>query len=183
MIDPFCDTPLGIWLGLCASGAAMESSSTSAAASSKRGAAKESSVSDAAPSEARLRVGHGQAQPGEEVTLAVTTREALEVGSSGLSLSYDAGVLEVVSVESGLEGFMYRVDAEEGVIRTASAGLGQSLAAGDALLSVVFRVKPDAQRGRYAVSVLGDLGGPVLEGQIPEPITPVARPGFISVRK
>ncbi len=31
LIDPFCDTPLGIWLGLCTSGAAMESSSASAA--------------------------------------------------------------------------------------------------------------------------------------------------------
>jgi hypothetical protein len=116
------------------------------------------------------------------VTLAVTSREALEVGSSGLSLSYDAGALEVVSVESGLEGFTYRVDEEEGVIRTASAGLGQSLARGDALMSVVFRVKPDAQKGRYPVSVLGDLGGPVMEGRMPARIPTSAGQGFVQVR-
>ncbi len=85
----------------------------------------------------------------------MTTREALEVGSSGLSLSYDAGALEVVSVESGLEGFLYRVDEEEGVIHTASAGLGQSLAAGDALMSVVFR----REAGRPTRSVPGERAG------------------------
>jgi hypothetical protein len=91
--------------------------------------------------------------------------------------------LKVVSVESGLEGFLYRVAEEEGVIRTASAGLGQGLGAGEALMSVRFRVKPEARPGRYLVSVQGDLGGPVLRGQIPEPIRSLARPGFVRVRK
>ena len=98
--------------------------------------------------------------------------------SAKTDASIDAGALEVVSVESGLEGFTHRVDEEAGVIRTASAGLGQSLEACDALMSVVFRVKPDARRGRHPVSVLGDLGGPVLNGQMPKRITTSARQGW-----
>jgi hypothetical protein len=182
LLDPFCDTPLGIWLGLCPSGAAMGGSAVAAVPGAREGAVK-GSAGAAAPGKAQLRVGRVQAQRGEEVVLEVTTRKALEVGSSGLSLAYDARVLEVGSVESGLEGFLYRVDEQEGVIRTASAGLGQGLGAGEALLRVHFRVKPDARPGRYLVNVQGDLGGPVLRGQIPEPIHTLARPGFVRVRK
>jgi hypothetical protein len=44
-------------------------------------------------------------------------------------------------------------------------------------------VKPEVERGRYRVHVSGDLGGPVLAGQIAEPIRPLARPGLIRVRR
>jgi hypothetical protein len=191
-IDPFCDTPLGISGGNCPTAAAMQRSAarsmgvTTALSRAKswvsRAWTRRGKAASAALSKAKLRVGREWARRGQEVTVDVTTRRALEVGSTGLSLSYDASALEVVVVESELEGFMYQVDEVGSVVRTASAGLGQELAAGDALMSVVFRVKPDAKRGRHRVSVSGELGGPVLEGQIPEPIEPVARSGFVRVR-
>ena len=91
----------------------------------------------------------------------------------------------MVTVESPLEGFTYQVDTEAGLIRTASAGIGQSVEAGEPLIRVVFRVAEDARR-RYVVRVGDgtaplDIAGPVRPGQMPEPIALEATAGVIKV--
>jgi hypothetical protein len=179
-IDPFCDTPLGVSLGLCVPAAVVQNQTAFAAARVQSDVA--SMVATA--SKARLEVGKVSAQRAAEVTVDVTTRESLEIGSSGLSLSYDASALEVISVESDLEGFTYHVDAKAGVLRSASAGLGQNVAADDALMQIIFRVKPEARRGKHAVRILsnGLLGGPVASGQMPTRIEVTAKAGFVRVR-
>jgi hypothetical protein len=166
-----CDTPLGqSFPDLCP---------TPLAASSIR-----SSRLNEAGSSTVLRVSQAQARPGRHATVEVKTQRAIEVGSSGLALSFDASALRVVSVESSLDGFTYHV--EEGVIRTASAGLGQSLAARDVLVSVVFKVTSDAAPGRYAVDVVSSgvraasLSGPVA-GRMPDAIGVQAKSGSVRV--
>jgi hypothetical protein len=166
-----CDTTLGqIFPDLCP---------TPLAASSIR-----SSRLNEAGSSTVLRVSQAQARPGRHATVEVKTQRAIEVGSSGLALSFDASALRVVSVESSLDGFTYHV--EEGVIRTASAGLGQSLAARDVLVSVVFKVTADAAPGRYAVDVVSSgvraasLSGPVAGG-MPDAIGVQVKSGAVRV--
>jgi hypothetical protein len=133
-----------------------------------------------------LRVSRARARPGRQATVEVKTKRAIEVGSSGLALSFDASALRVVSVESSLDGFTYNV--EEGVIRTASAGLGQSLAAKDVLVSVVFEVAADAAPGRYVVRVVSSgvravsLSGPVA-GRMPDAIGVQVKSGAVRVLK
>jgi hypothetical protein len=168
-----CDTPLGQSIpGLCPE---------SAAASSLRS----SGLSEAGSSTV-LQVSDARARRGRRATVEVKTQSAIEVGSSGLALSFDASALRVVSVESSLEGFTYNV--EEGVIRTASAGLGQSLAAEDVLVSVVFEVAADAAPGRYAVGVVSSgvraasLSGPVA-GRMPDAIGVKVKSGAVKVLK
>jgi hypothetical protein len=168
-----CDTPLGQSIpGLCPE---------SAAASSLRS----SGLSEGGSSTV-LQVSDARARRGRRATVEVKTQSAIEVGSSGLALSFDASALRVVSVESSLEGFTYNV--EEGVIRTASAGLGQSLAAKDVLVSVVFEVAADAAPGRYAVGVVSSgvraasLSGPVAGG-MPEAIGVQVESGAVKVLK
>jgi hypothetical protein len=170
-----CDTPLGQSIpGLCP---------PAAVASSIRS----SGLNEEAGSSARLRVSRARTRPGGQATVDVTTKSAIEVGSSGLALTFDASALRVVSVESSLDGFTYHVEA--GVIRTASAGLGQSLAATDVLVSVVFEVAADAAPGRYAVGLVssGDraasLSGPVTAGRMPAAIDVEVRSGVVIVRK
>jgi hypothetical protein len=133
-----------------------------------------------------LRVSRARARPGRQATVEVKTEHAIEVGSSGLALSFDASALRVVSVESSLDGFTYNV--EEGVLRTASAGLGQSLAAKDVLVSVVFEVAADAAPGRYVVRVVSSgvraaiLNGPVAGG-MPDAIGVQVESGTVRVLK
>jgi hypothetical protein len=133
-----------------------------------------------------LQVSRARARPGRQATVEVTTERAIEMGSSSLALSFDASALRVVSVESSLDGFTYHV--EEGVIRTASAGLGQSLAAKDVLVSVVFEVAADAAPGRYAVGVVSsgvwavNLSGPVA-GRMPDAIGVQVESGAVRVLK
>ena len=133
-----------------------------------------------------LQVSRARARPGRQATVEVKTQSAIEVGSSSLALRFDASALRVVSVESSLNGFTYNV--EEGAIRTASAGLGQSLAAQDVLVSVVFEVAADAAPGRYAVGVVSSgvraasLSGPVA-GRMPAAIDVEVRSGAVIVRK
>jgi hypothetical protein len=167
-----CDTPLGNNIpGLCPS-AAMSS-------------IRSSELSEGGSSTV-LRVSRARARPGRQATVEVKTEHAIEVGSSGLALSFDASALRVVSVESSLDGFTYNV--EEGVLRTASAGLGQSLAAKDVLVSVVFEVAADAAPGRYVVRVVSsgvwavNLSGPVAGG-MPDAIGVQVESGTVRVLK
>ena len=168
-----CDTPLGNNIpGLCP---------LQAAASSIR-----SSGLNEGGSSTVLQVSRARARPGRQATVEVKTEHAIEVGSSGLALSFDASALRVVSVESSLDGFTYNV--EEGVLRTASAGLGQSLAAKDVLVSVVFEVAADAAPGRYVVRVVSSgvraasLSGPVA-GRMPDAIGVQVKSGAVRVLK
>jgi hypothetical protein len=163
-----CDTPLGQSIpGLCPPSPTASVAPAASASPAQR---------------ARLRVGRARASAGGSATITVTTRRALDVGSVGLSLAYDPDALEVASVESGLEGFTYHVD--EGVIRTASAGLGQSLGAGDTLLSVTFQVRDGAASGRHAVALVGEtlIGGSVADGRLPAAVDVRARSGWVRVR-
>jgi hypothetical protein len=173
-IDPFCGTPLGISLGLCGvSPMAMSQASTT--------------TSDAPA--IKVKLGRAVAQPGEEVSIEVTANAALEAGSTDMVLAFEPHVLEVISVESGLENFVSHVDVAAGQIRTASAGLGQQIAAGAPLMRVIFRVSLDAPAGRYALNLLDgdgegdlDIAGPVRNGQMPTPIALEAKAGFVRVR-
>jgi hypothetical protein len=162
-----CDTPLGQAVLICPPAAA---------------AAANAATSAAPEQEARVRVGREATRAGRSVTIAVTTRTALDVGSTGLSLSYDPSALEVVSVESELDGFTYHV--EGGAIHTASAGLGQQLRADDELLSVTFQVRADAARGRHAVTLIGEplIGSSVSGGVMPSAASVRARSGWVRVR-
>ncbi len=150
------------------------------------GAAIKSSVASAAPpQQASLWVGHAvAARAGGTAIVPVTTRTALDVASTGLSLAYDADALEVLSVESELEGFTYHVDGDGGVIRAASAGLGQRLETGDALLRVTFQLRAGAERGRYPVAIVGEtvIGGSVVDGLMPSAANVLTRPGWVRAR-
>jgi hypothetical protein len=169
-----CDTPLGKrFPGLCPESVAASSIRSSGLNELNEGG-----------SSTVLQVRDARARPGRRATVEVKTKSAIEVGSSGLALSFDASALRVVSVESSLDGFTHNV--EEGVIRTASAGLGQSLAAKDVLVSVVFEVAADAAPGRYAVGVVSSgvrapsLSGPVA-GRMPDTIDVEVRSGAVRV--
>jgi hypothetical protein len=171
-----CDTPLGQSIpGLCP--LPLAASSIRSSGLTELNEAGSSTV---------LRVSRARARPGRQAAVEVKTERAIEVGSSGLALSFDASALRVVSVESALDGFTYNV--EEGVIRTASAGLGQSLAAKDALVSVVFEVAADAAPGRYVVRVVSSgvravsLSGPVA-GRMPDAIGVQVKSGAVTVLK
>jgi hypothetical protein len=167
-----CDTPLGNNIPELCPSAAMSS-------------IRSSELSEGGSSTV-LRVSRARARPGRQATVEVKTEHAIEVGSSGLALSFDASALRVVSVESSLDGFTYNV--EEGVLRTASAGLGQSLAAKDVLVSVVFEVAADAAPGRYVVRVVSSgvraaiLNGPVAGG-MPDAIGVQVESGTVRVLK
>jgi hypothetical protein len=181
IIEPGC-TPLGASLGLsCSSMSAGMSEGTRTIALDAGAIALD------AGGPVTLTLSRVSARRGEEVAIEAIPEQALEVGSADLALSFDGGGLEVVAVESPLEGFTYQVDTEAGLIRTASAGIGQTVEAGEPLIRVVFGVGEDA-RGRYAVRVVDgddaaplDIAGPVQPGQMPEPIALEAKTGVIKV--
>lgn len=174
-IDPYCDTPLGNSAGLCGAGAAAMSASTTSPDSA------DASISS---DQATLEISTGQAQRNEATAVDISIMNALNVGSTGLSIAYNSRALDVVSVESSLGGFVYRVDTQNGVIHTASASVGQNVAAGDTLMTVTFHVKDDARRGRHQVRITGDslIGGAALNGQMPVEAAIKTRPGFVLVR-
>ena len=176
-IDPGC-TPLGASYGLpCPAAPAMSQAATT--------------MIDAAPIDAapiKVKVGRARALPGEDVTIEVTADATMDVGSTDLVLAFKPRWLEVISVESVIDNFVSHVDAEAGQIRTASAGLGQQIAAGAPLMRVVFRVSPDAPTGKYALHLLDgdgkgslDIAGSIHNGQMPTPIGLKAKAGFVRV--
>lgn len=172
-IDPSC-TPLGVFLGLPCAGGELSI-----------GLGLEDAVV-----QATLTVRQENSRRYAKVAIAVTTDSPLELGATGLTLAFDSGKLAVVSVESSLEGFTYSVDPEAGLIRTASAGTGQSFAAGEALMSVNFRVKANAPRELAAVALTdadGEgwhlLAGPARSDQMPDRILVDAVAGGVLVVK
>jgi hypothetical protein len=105
-----CDTPLGQSIpGLCP--LPLAASSIRSSGLTELNEAGSSTV---------LRVSQARARRGRQATVEVERQRAIEVGSRGLALSFDASALRMVSVESPLDGFIYNV--EDGVIRPASAG-------------------------------------------------------------
>ena len=132
-----------------------------------------------------LQVSQARARPGRQATVEVTTQRGASPWARAVWPSTSTPArCGWCRLESSLEGFTYHV--EEGVIRTASAGLGQSLAAGDVLVSVVFEVAADAAPGRYAVDVVSggvraaSLSGPVA-GRMPDAIGVQVKSGAVRV--
>jgi hypothetical protein len=110
-------------------------------------------------------------RPGDRaVTIAVTTGTPITVGSTDLTLLFDATSLQATAVESPLEGFTSLIDNTTGRVITASAtaGAGHAVPADGALFTVSFTVPATASVGCSAVTLLDgdaappdDLGGPV----------------------
>jgi serine protease AprX len=137
-----------------------------------------------------LQVENMGARPASVVTIAVRTRQAVELGSTDLMLHYDARALEVRSVESRtLSGFTYGIDARRGEVRTASAtGEVDRLAARDVLFRITFRVR-DRALGLRTMRLLDgdgvgvpDLAGPVPYDGVPQSIPFVARRARVRLR-
>ncbi len=64
-----------------------------------------------------------RAHPGQVLTVAVHTRQAVELGSTDLMLQYDPRAWEALSAESAtLSGFTYAIDAHHGRFRLKQRG-------------------------------------------------------------
>ncbi len=110
-----------------------------------------------------LIVGTAAAVPGQTgIAIDVTTELPLTVGATDLVLTFDPTVLEAKSAASAsLSAFTEFLDNTAGRVVTASASSsGDSLAAGETLITVVFDVRPDAPGGIHSIGLSDHDGVP-----------------------
>lgn len=110
------------------------------------------------------------------VSIRVTSRDPITVGSTDVAVSFNPAVLSGLAVQSStLSQFTNLVDLAAGEIRTASASAsGDVLSAGSALFEFTGEVRADAPRGRMPLLIRDGDGVPPDDlGGVPPPLPPI----------
>jgi hypothetical protein len=124
-----------------------------------------------------IAAGETSGQPGDSVSIAVTTSLPITAGSSDLVLVFDPNALRATTAVSTLENFTVSIDNTAGRVATASAtgGPGDVLAAGATLFTATFGIAEGAPAGCTPLGIEDGDGSPPddLGGPVP-PIPPVS---------